>query len=36
MRCKTTRFEAHRQRAPVSFLYGQFETQPDDERVGLQ
>jgi len=31
IRYKTTRYEAHRQRAHVRFLYDRFETRPDDE-----
>lgn len=33
IRYKTTRFEAHRQRAHVHFLYDRFETRQDDERT---
>ena len=33
IRYKTTRYEAHKQRAHVHFLYDRFETRPDDEQA---
>jgi len=33
IRYKTTRYEAHRQRAHVHFLYDRFETREDDEQA---
>ncbi|BCS31983.1 methyltransferase [Luteitalea sp. TBR-22] len=33
IRYKTTRYEAHRQRAHVHFLYDRFEMRPDDEQA---